>query len=94
MICFKSEIKFRRKNSGEKIGKKKFRIQKKCLNKNIGTIDDGAAGVTTEKPLYPKAPIPKSPYTQKPLYPKAPIPKSPYTQKPLYPKARIPKSPT
>jgi hypothetical protein len=39
-------------------------------------------GVTTEKPVYPKAPIPKSPTTEKPVYPKGRIPKSPYTQKP------------
>jgi hypothetical protein len=28
-------------------------------------------GVTTEKPVYPNAPLPKSPYTEKPIYPKA-----------------------
>jgi hypothetical protein len=33
-------------------------------------------GVTTEKPVYPKARIPKSPYTEKPIYRKARIPKS------------------
>jgi hypothetical protein len=37
----------------------------------LWNVERKEIGLSTEKPVYPKARIPKSPYTEKPVYPKA-----------------------
>jgi hypothetical protein len=49
--------------------------------------------LSTEKPVYPKAPIPKSPYTQKPIYPKAVHKSSFRVNNPIYDPVLGPRTP-